>query len=137
MLGPGEINLLGGYTMKKKIIVGIFLFSLVFALATAGKSDVELGIVEDMNMIDAWGNGYPTNARGETYGVDVKENSKSPDLILVENSEGILGYVKSEDLDGSNYLTPEEAILNQSQGYSVDMYLSDGETKVGEFHIGR
>ena len=39
--------------MKKKIIVGIFLFSLVFALATAGKSDVELGIVEDMNMIDA------------------------------------------------------------------------------------
>ena len=76
--------------MKKKIIVGIFLFSLVFALATAGKSDVELGIVEDMNMIDAWGNGYPTNARGETYGVDVKENSKSPDLILVENSEGIL-----------------------------------------------
>lgn len=123
--------------MKKKIIVGIFLFSLVFALAMAGKSDVELGIVEDMNMIDAWGNGYPTNARGETYGVDVKENSKSPDLILVENSEGILGYVKSEDLDGSNYLTPEEAILNQSQGYSVDMYLSDGETKVGEFHIGR
>ena len=123
--------------MKKKIIVGIFLFSLVFALATAGKSDVELGIVEDKNMIDAWGNGYPTNARGETYGVDVKENSKSPDLILVENSEGILGYVKSEDLDGSNYLTPEEAILNQSQGYSVDMYLSDGETKVGEFHIGR
>lgn len=123
--------------MKKKIIVGIFLFSLVFALATAGKSDVELGIVEDMNMIDAWGNGYPTNTRGETYGVDVKENSKSPDLILVENSEGILGYVKSEDLDGSNYLTPEEAILNQSQGYSVDMYLSDGETKVGEFHIGR
>ena len=123
--------------MKKKIIVGIFLFSLVFAFATAGKSDVELGIVEDMNMIDAWGNGYPTNARGETYGVDVKENSKSPDLILVENSEGILGYVKSEDLDGSNYLTPEEAILNQSQGYSVDMYLSDGETKVGEFHIGR
>ena len=123
--------------MKKKIIVGIFLFSLVFALATAGKSDVELGIAEDMNMIDAWGNGYPTNARGETYGVDVKENSKSPDLILVENSEGILGYVKSEDLDGSNYLTPEEAILNQSQGYSVDMYLSDGETKVGEFHIGR
>ena len=64
--------------MKKKIIVGIFLFSLVFALATAGKSDVELGIVEDMNMIDAWGNGYPTNARGETYGVDVKENSKKP-----------------------------------------------------------
>ena len=123
--------------MKKKIIVGIFLFSLVFALATAGKSDVELGIVEDMNMIDAWGNGYPTNARGETYGVDVKENSKSPDLILVENSEGILGYVKSEDLDGSNYLTPEEAILNQPQGYSVDMYLSDGETKVGKFHIGR
>lgn len=123
--------------MKKKIIVGIFLFSLVFALASAGKSDVELGIVEDMNMIDAWGNGYLTNARGETYGVDVKENSKSPDLILVENSEGILGYVKSEDLDGSNYLTPEEAILNQSQGYSVDMYLSDGETKVGEFHIGR
>lgn len=123
--------------MKKKIIVGIFLFSLVFSLAMAGKSDVELGIVEDMNMIDAWGNGYPTNARGETYGVDVKENSKSPDLILVENSEGILGYVKSEDLDGSNYLTPEEAILNQSQGYSVDMYLSDGETKVGEFHIGR
>ena len=56
---------------------------------------------------------------------------------MVENSEGILGYVKSEDLDGSNYLTPEEAILNQSQGYSVDMYLSDGETKVGEFHIGR
>ena len=123
--------------MKKKIIVGIFLFSLVFALATAGKSDVELGMVKDMNMIDAWGNGYPTNARGETYGVDVKENSKNPDLILVENSEGILGYVKSEDLDGSNYLTPEEAILNQSQGYSVDMYLSDGETKVGKFHIGR
>ena len=121
----------------KKIIVGIFLFSLILALATAEKSDVELGMVKDMNLIDVWGNGYPTNAKGETYGVDVKENSKGPDLILVENSEGILGYVKSEDLDGSNYLTPEEAILNQPQGYSVDMYLSDGETKVGKFHIGR
>ena len=75
----------------KKIIVGIFLFSLILALATAEKSDVELGMVKDMNMIDAWGNGYPTNAKGETYGVDVKENSKGPDLILVENSEGILG----------------------------------------------
>ena len=106
--------------MKKKIIVGIFLFSLVFALATAGKSDVELGIVEDMNMIDAWGNGYPTNARGETYGVDVKENSKNPDLILVENSEGILGYVKSEDLDGSNYLTPEEAKTAGFDAYYID-----------------
>lgn len=79
---------------------------------------------------------YPKNGNGETYGRDIKDCEVIPDLILVENSEGIRGYVKEDDLIGPNYRTPEEAVMNQSQGHNIDMFLSDGKTKIGEFYMG-
>ena len=79
---------------------------------------------------------YPKNGSGETYGRDIKDCEVIPDLILVENSEGVMGYVKEDDLIGPNCRTPEEAVMDQSQGHNIDMFLSDGKTKIGEFYMG-
>ena len=47
-----------------------------------------------------------------------------------------MGYVKEDDLIGPNCRTPEEAVMDQSQGHNIDMFLSDGKTKIGEFYMG-
>lgn len=81
-------------------------------------------------------NNYPINEMKQTYGRDIKDSEETPDLILVENGDGVLGYIRAEDLNGPNYRTPEEALMYQTHGRNVDMYLSDGVTNVGEFYIG-
>lgn len=83
-------------------------------------------------------NGYSVNDKGQTYGPNIKDSTEEPDLILVQCGDGVAGYVKKEDFDGPNHKTPEEALSYQAQvqGRYIDVYLSDGETKIGEFYIG-
>ena len=80
---------------------------------------------------------YPTNDAGLTYGPDVKENIDpecEPDLILVCNEDGTLGYIRAADIkEGATSL--EEAINWKPRSYTIPMYLEDGETVIGEFQI--
>jgi len=41
------------------------------------------------------------------------KNNIGPDLILVENTEGIMGYVKASDFDQFAPTTPEEAAVTK------------------------
>lgn len=88
--------------------------------------------VDDIRM-----SGYPVNEIGWTYGPDIKDNTDTesePDLILVCNEFGVLGYIRKVDVD-AGARTLEEAKERKGDGYSVNMYLEDGCTVVGTFKI--
>jgi len=85
------------------------------------------------------------NRSGETYGSIAGRGTPDswPDLILVENDDGITGYVRSEDFASASgwgaVSKPEEAIafMNQRSPHgsapSLTMYAQDGVTVVGEW----
>lgn len=80
---------------------------------------------------------YPMNSNGETYGPDVKENvdpDRDPDLILACNKEGVIGYIRNEDLEGGA-ASLEEAKNWKSRSYTIPMYLEDGCTEIGLFEV--
>lgn len=87
-----------------------------------------------------WG----VNARGETFGV--MNDAGSPDLIAVIASNGLEGYVYTDALaeaDGTQaalgFDSPEDALAWQEERrgrtFRIPVYLSDGETLIGEFVI--
>lgn len=82
--------------------------------------------------------GYPVNQNGETYGPDV-EGMDSPDLILAQNEEGVVGYVRNLETPGASVSTPEEAAEYMANYPSpdyiqpVNLYLQDGTTVIGKF----
>lgn len=82
---------------------------------------------------------YPVNSRGETYGSDSAQfMEEKPDLVLVQNADGVLGYARMEELNGFDPSNPEEAteyMQSHFRARDVTMYLQDGETVVGTFHI--
>lgn len=59
-----------------------------------------------------------------------------PDLILVTNREGVVGHVRATDLRGLEFETSEEAVQFQQEVKSIDIFLQDGYTKIGEFPCG-
>ena len=92
-----------------------------------------------------------TNPSGETYGVE--NNGVVPDLVSVfgEAADGtpVEGYARSTDLSafGPDWpeqpSNPEETVKWQAErderypnGWDIDVFTSDGHTKVGTFHIG-
>lgn len=111
-----------------RILLWLISISAICLFLAMGKGECSTNYVSQ--------EGYRVNDMGQTYGPDVKESSTEPDLILVESSDGTLGYVKREDLNGPNYETPEDALSNQTHGRYINVYLSDGKTKIGKFYIG-
>lgn len=81
-------------------------------------------------------NGYPVNENGQTYGPNLRELSYGPDLILAQNSDGLVGYVYSEPFNQPD--TPEEALeynkLTENME-SIPMFLQDGITIIGDFEL--
>ena len=72
-------------------------------------------------------NGYPVNSQGMTYGPNIGDDHLEPDLILVENEDGIIGYVKDSDLMGTEP-TLEEVVEQQLPDIDpVPMYTQDLE----------
>lgn len=87
---------------------------------------------------------WSVNAKGETFGIE--NDTGTPDLIAVLTTEGRQGYVYADELaeiDGSavarEFTSPEDALRWQEEQkgktLSVPVYLSDGETVIGEFVI--
>lgn len=92
------------------------------------------------------------NAGGETFGVGGGPDGE-PDLILAEGTEPsgtpVEGYVRRSELEQlspdhpAEPSTPGEALTWQDEvdesypnGWEVPLYLSDGSTEVGTFHVG-
>ena len=79
-------------------------------------------------------NGYPINKYGETYGPDIWEWDYSPDLLLVQNEEGILGYIRVSELENNPPKSPND-LDKYEQVCTLNMYLEDGITIIGEFRL--
>lgn len=85
-----------------------------------------------------WG----VNDRGDSFGVE--NPLGTPDLIAVVATNGLEGYVYADDLAEANgsraaldFESPEEALAWQEERRGAEIripvYLSDGETVIGEF----
>lgn len=84
---------------------------------------------------------YSKNKDGQTYGSALYAVSPQaePDLIIVKNVDGVVGYVYKNVLNGPEPRNPEEAIemQNSSKGLprSIPIYASDGKTVLGNFEL--
>ncbi|HET8957394.1 MAG TPA: hypothetical protein VFM95_02945 [Microcella sp.] len=87
--------------------------------ATAGQSIVG-GEVE-----------YAVNAAGETFGSPA--NGEVPDLIPAAAENGEFGYVRVTELDQQRNLARSSA--DPAATFAISVYLSDGETVIGELAI--
>jgi len=87
---------------------------------------------------------FYVNAKGQTYGsAAYADPNELPDLIAVLATNGKEGYILREDFIGPMPQSPEEAVklmeeykkLNEQGIYFITkpVYLSDGETVIGEF----
>ena len=115
---------------------------LEFMLLTAEPDYGDLAVPTMQELIE---NGYPVNARGETYGFSgVERWLGEPDLVLSRGKNGVLGYVRQSETDEATGLnkvkTREDALAwNEyaaSHGpFAVPVYLEDGETIIDWFLI--
>lgn len=82
---------------------------------------------------------YGVNSNGDTYGVMGSDNS-TPDLVAAIATNGLQGYVDAKDLEQPMPSSPAEALRwqeeHQGEATRIPVYLSDGETVIGEFVIG-
>lgn len=84
---------------------------------------------------------FETNAKGLTYGTAAQANvpEEEPDLILVVSDAGAEGYVYTDELNAPDFKSPQEALAWQEERYAsdfvLDVYESDGTTKIGTFTI--
>ncbi len=94
---------------------------------------IELQIPTDEEILTS---GYPMNENGETYGPEMVQGVKMyPDLILARNREGVIGYLKSEDLYPHPTSIEEALAINDRSPY-LTMYYQDGTTPIGTFQFG-
>lgn len=80
------------------------------------------------------------NQNGEIYGSEVFLNQigVEPDLIKAVGQNGVIGYVKADDLDAVYATCPEEAIEFSGNNHSnrvIMLYAEDGETVLGDYVI--
>ncbi len=77
------------------------------------------------------------NESGESFGPEGFGDSF--DLIAAIGNDGESGYVRSEDLNGPNFNSPEEAIAWQEQNLretrDIPLYSIDGNTIIGTFTL--
>ena len=120
-------------------------YGLEFMLLTAEEPDY--GDLDVPTMKELIENGYPVNARGETYGFPgVERWLGEPDLVLSRGKNGILGYVRRSETEPlpegmETVSTPEEALalseyLASIVPFAVPVYREDGETVLDWFEIG-
>jgi beta-lactamase regulating signal transducer with metallopeptidase domain len=99
----------------------------------------ELYIAEEHEKKDEARQYFPINENGYTYGNDQYGIDVEPDLMAVENEDGISGYCYSDDLT-IKVASIEEAFASMEKwkdGRSVLIYESDGETILGIFKISK
>lgn len=82
---------------------------------------------------------FGVNANGDTYGVTGSDNS-TPDLVAAIATNDLQGYVYAKDLEQPMPSSPAEALRwqeeHKGEAVRIPVYLSDGETVIGEFVVG-
>lgn len=117
-------------------------------LTTSGSGKAAVS-VQFMNQVPTR---FGVNANGQTYGAE-NETQGTPDLVwtsgTTDTGQETSGYARSADLDAfspdhpGQPTSPAEAVRLQAErdqkwpnGWDVPLYQSDGETRIGTFHIG-
>lgn len=130
--------------MKKVLILACFTIILTcssFALSLGDNSNPTKDEIIIPSIDSVISNGYPKNSRGQTYGPNIglenpKNTFETPDLLLAENKDGIVGYIKSEDLNQTPQTIEEALELTKNPStIELPMYLQDGVTVVGTFSL--
>lgn len=101
------------------VVAAPMLGDLLAPPATAGQTIVG-GEVE-----------YAVNDAGETYGSPA--NGEVPQLIPAAAENGEFGYVRVTELDQQRNLARSSA--DPDATFAVSVYLSDGETVIGELAV--
>lgn len=124
-----------------KIFLAIFSFSLLLICSSFTGlylPDYEL-IVPSVESVLC--DGYPKNDLGQTFGPNIGAETADdiyplPDLLLAENQFGVIGYVKTEDLNRDpETISAAIELTENSVTEEIPMYLHDGVTIVGTFLI--
>ncbi len=84
---------------------------------------------------------YSHNSSGLTYGsgLDATTPQNQPDLTQAYGENGVLGYVRTTDLnppDRPSIAAAQAAGLAGSAGRYVPLYTQDGKTVIGRFYLG-
>jgi|GEM_PF-803787 len=79
-----------------------------------------------------------TNARGESFGTaeGVNDETEIPDLVQAYATNGSIGFIRSDDLQGPEAQTPSEALAQGQSPRTVNVYDSEGSNVVGQFTFG-
>lgn len=125
--------------MYRKVLVLILILMGTIALTTmVGYNDTnepeDILIIPSIEEIKK--DGYPRNEFGETYGPDKfyeKNSIEEPDLALVENHEGVIGYIRLSDLNPEVHSVEEALEYNKEPKNELNIYLHDGKTCIGKF----
>ncbi|MGO4699428.1 hypothetical protein AB4Z50_34880 [Paenibacillus sp. 2TAB26] len=128
---------------RKSLLGAIISFSLIAVMSTVHDSNHTSQTSSNTNgeVIEPTASAYPTNDQGQTYGHGPFPEgvNQGPDLIKAEGKNGVVGYVKSTDLEPSMSSIEEALAYNKSMeklGYvSLPLYETDGKTIIGEFII--
>ena len=125
----------------RTIIIGVILVAgitvgMIDYYPTPAKTDT----TPNQSQIPAYA--YPVNENGQTYGSASYATSleTEPDLILATGVGSTIGYVQSEDLNGVQPKTPEEALELMRKAPSarkIPLYAVDGKTVIGTFEIDK
>ena len=123
--------------MKKFVFMWIIIIvgAVSFSMRLPGENKIHIPSIETV-----LSEGYPKNRYGQTYGPHIGSENPSdlvltPDLILAENHDGIIGYIKSEDFNViPNSIEEALEITRNPSVRAIPMYLQDGVTKVGMYH---
>nr|WP_302597534.1 hypothetical protein [uncultured Cellulosilyticum sp.] len=125
-----RLKLLGG-------VVGFVLMSVV-AMANVALEEHGKVNISKMDEKEEDDEAYQVNENGETYGTNNPELGYEPDLMAAIGENGVYGYVRSEDLAGIDFKTPEEAIewQNSRPGVrEIPVYDQEGEEVIDTFRI--
>ncbi|GIP37022.1 hypothetical protein J31TS4_03020 [Paenibacillus sp. J31TS4] len=122
--------------MGKTIVIALLL-SVIAGIGVSTAVDSNTRTISDKEVVN-----YPVNEQGQTYGQGPYPPgpSKEPDLIKAVGENGVVGYVKSSDLD-PKVNSPEEAVAYQKSkegqgGITIPLYEADGKTVIGTFKVG-
>lgn len=128
--GPGDEGSASGYSIPLDRAQSPFVFTVLPSSARWTAT---------LQYVSREPTPFGVNANGDTFGVERSDGSV-PDLVAVIATNGLEGYSYWKDLQQPMPSSPAEALRWQEEHGAdvivIPVYLSDGETVIGEFRMG-
>jgi hypothetical protein len=78
--------------------------------------------------------GWPEDVNGDGI-ISDSGSERIPELIQAGGDDGVLGYVRYEDLEGPQPSNPSEALEMSGDKRTIALYAEDGTTVIGQYTI--